>query len=439
MAARRRRILRAAARGRALKFCMVTTFYPPHAFGGDGVFVWRLSNCLAAAGHTVEVIHCLDSYRAVGGQTLPAGWDNHPNITLHSLQSGVGTLSPLATYFTGRPHFKSTRLRELLADGKFDVIHFHNISLVGGPAILAYGDALKLYTLHEHWLVCPTHVLYKFNREPCVKPSCFACTVAHGRPPQLWRYSDLLKRSLMHVDSFIAPSRFTRQRHQDAGINRPMAHLPHGLDAAWTTPSTMSRAEAKVPERPYFLFVGRLEKLKGAHTLIPHFLNQRAADLLIIGQGSEEAQLRQLAGDSTHIHFAGWRQGDLLKAAYAHAIATVVPSLTYETFGLVMVESFSQGTPAIVHDLGALPELIDASDSGMIFRNEHELGIALQTLLHNSALRNRMGEAGRRAFEERWTQERHLEGYMELIDGLQVGRQNSPTVVGAREKIGCTQ
>ena len=405
---------------------MVTTFYPPHAFGGDGVFVWRLSNRLAAAGHTVEVVHCLDSYRAVGGQALPAGWDNHPNITLRSLHSGVGTLSPLATYFTGRPTFKTQQLRALLADGRFDVIHFHNISLVGGPAILAYGDALKLYTLHEHWLVCPTHVLYKFNREPCVKPTCFACTLAHGRPPQLWRYSGLLQRSLAHVDSFIAPSRFTLQRHREAGIDRPMAYLPHGLDATWAVPSGLSRAEAEVPERPYFLFVGRLEKLKGAHRLVPHFLNQSAADLLIIGQGSEEPALRRLAAASPHIHFGGWRQGEMLKAASAHAVATVVPSLTYETFGLVVVESLSQGTPAIVHDLGALPELIDASGGGLVFRNERELDAALEILLHDAALRERMSEAGRRAFDAQWTEERHLNGYMDLIYGLQASRQKSP-------------
>lgn len=404
---------------------MVTTFYPPHAFGGDGVVVWRLSNCLAAAGHTVEVVHCLDSYRAVGGHALPAGWDNHPNITLRSLHSGVGTLSPLATYLTGRPIFKTQQLRSLLADGCFDVIHFHNISLVGGPAILAYGDALKLYTLHEHWLVCPTHVLYKFNREPCVKPTCIACTLVHGRPPQLWRYSGLLQRSLTHVDSLIAPSRFTLRRHREAGIDRPMAYLPHGLDATWAVPSGLSRAEAKVPERPYFLFVGRLEKLKGAHRLVPHFLDQRATDLVIIGQGSEEPALRRLAGNSPHIHFAGWRQGEMLKAAYAHAVATVVPSLTYETFGLVVVESLSQGTPAIVHDLGGLPELIDASGGGLIYRHERELAAALETLLHEAALRGRMGEAGRRAFDAQWTEERHLTGYMDLIHGLKASRQHA--------------
>ena len=43
-----------------LKFCFCTTFYPPYNFGGDGIFVHQLSNELAARGHSVEVIHCID-------------------------------------------------------------------------------------------------------------------------------------------------------------------------------------------------------------------------------------------------------------------------------------------------------------------------------------------------------------------------------------------
>ena len=41
---------------RPLRFCMITTFYPPYAFGGDGLFVYRLANLLARRGHEVHVI-----------------------------------------------------------------------------------------------------------------------------------------------------------------------------------------------------------------------------------------------------------------------------------------------------------------------------------------------------------------------------------------------
>ena len=50
------------------------------------------------------------------------------------------------------------------AERGFDVINFHNISLVGGPGILEMGQALKLYMAHEHWLICPSHVLWRHQR-----------------------------------------------------------------------------------------------------------------------------------------------------------------------------------------------------------------------------------------------------------------------------------
>ena len=46
-----------------MRFCMVTTFFPPYHFGGDAVFVANLANLLAGAGHHVEVVHCVDSFR----------------------------------------------------------------------------------------------------------------------------------------------------------------------------------------------------------------------------------------------------------------------------------------------------------------------------------------------------------------------------------------
>jgi hypothetical protein len=46
----------------SLRICMVTTFYPPFNFGGDGITVRRLVNTLAERGHHVEVVHCVDAF-----------------------------------------------------------------------------------------------------------------------------------------------------------------------------------------------------------------------------------------------------------------------------------------------------------------------------------------------------------------------------------------
>src|SRR5947209_7940112 len=47
---------------RPLKFCMVTTFYPPYHFGGDAIGVQRLARGLVRRGHEVTVIHDVDAY-----------------------------------------------------------------------------------------------------------------------------------------------------------------------------------------------------------------------------------------------------------------------------------------------------------------------------------------------------------------------------------------
>ena len=272
---------------RPLRFCMITTFYPPYNFGGDGIFVHRLSNELARRGHQVDVIHCTDAYRFLARQEPTGTYDNHPNVTVHGLKSRFGFLSPLATQQTGFPFFKSGQIQRILEKG-FDVIHYHNISLVGGPKILEYGQGIKLYTMHEHWLVCPTHILFRFNRAPCMRPHCFLCNLTYKRPPQWWRYFGLLEAAVKHVDTFISPSHFTKDKHHQMGLNIPIVHLPNFVPPVELSSSTVEEAIGEALNEPYFLFVGRLEKLKGLQTLIPVFRHYQKAQLLIAGTGNDE-------------------------------------------------------------------------------------------------------------------------------------------------------
>ena len=209
-----------------LRFCMITSFYPPYNFGGDGIYVHRLSNELARRGNLVDVIHCVDAYN-FAAPPPSTGYRDHPNVTVHGLKSGLGMLSPLATQQTGFPLMKSRRIREILSKG-FDVIHYHNISLVGGPGVLAFGDAIKLYTMHDYWLICPTHGLFRFNRAPCARPTfCAACTLVYKRPPQLWRYFGLMESAIKNVDAFIAPSLTSQRKHEQLGLKGRIVHLPN--------------------------------------------------------------------------------------------------------------------------------------------------------------------------------------------------------------------
>src|SRR5437764_14273512 len=80
-----------------LKFCMVTTFFGAHSFGGDAAYVDRLSRALLRRGHEVHVFHCVDAFNAVRGDHPLRPYTPPPGLHLHSLESGYGTLSPLLT------------------------------------------------------------------------------------------------------------------------------------------------------------------------------------------------------------------------------------------------------------------------------------------------------------------------------------------------------
>jgi glycosyltransferase involved in cell wall biosynthesis len=406
---------------RPLRFCMITTFYPPYNFGGDGIFVHRLSNALARRGHQVDVIHCVDSYRLLARREPAKTDDDHPNVSVHRLKSPVGFLSPLATHQTGFPFFKAARIRNILKKG-FDVIHYHNISLVGGPKILEYGQGIKLYTMREYWLVCPTHVMFRFNRAACTHPHCFICSLIYKRPPQWWRYLGLLKKSVRHIDAFIAQSHFCEHLHHRMGLDIPTVYLPNFVPPSNRAVSRSEQRVSGVSQGPYLLFVGRLEKLKGLQTLIPVFHQYRKARLLIAGTGGYEARLRRLAEGSVNIHFLGFLSDQKLQALYRKAVALIVPSICFEIFGNVIIEAFRQQTPAIVRNMGGMPELIQESGGGLAYDTDKELVAAMDRLLMDPSYRCELGLRGYQTFQRQWTAEAHLERYLALINEIAEGR-----------------
>jgi glycosyltransferase involved in cell wall biosynthesis len=412
---------------------MVTTFYPPYHFGGDGVFAYRLAEALAARGHRVDVVHSVDAYRLAHPAEPEVAFDHHRNVKRYPLESARPRASALAAHQLGTPAGYAPRLRELLDGPGYDVIHYHNISLVGGPGVLRLGRAVKLYTAHEYWLVCPTHVLFAFDRQACTSRHCLACTLHSGRPPQLWRYTGLRERCLRHVDRLLVPSRFALERHRAEGLDVPMVHLPHFV------PEATEEGQAPcpgLPGRPFFLYVGRLEKLKGVQDLLALFAGYRQADLVVAGTGSYAPALREQARGLPHVTFLGPVHPSALGGLYARALAVLVPSLCYETFGLAAAEALAHGTPAVVRRIGALPEVIDQSGAGYSFRTLEECRQALERLRCQPGLRADLGRRGLLAARRYWSAEAHLDRYLGLVLSLVRSKNGGPGLPPVRPTAG---
>lgn len=389
---------------RSLKIAMLTTFYPPYSFGGDAVGVQRMARALIARGHEVTVIHDEDAYLSLGG--TPGHDSPSPDEpTRIGLRSRLGKLSNLITQQTGHPMVHGGRIREILDTGGFDIIWHNNASLVGGPGSMSMGAGLRIYEAHEHWLVCPMHVLWRYNQELCDARHCLKCTLSFRRPPQWWRWTGMLEKRARDIDLFIAKSEFSRSKHAEFGFDQDMTVLPYFL------PDIAQEGEVATTERPYFLFVGRLEKIKGLQDVFPVFDGPGETDLLILGDGDYRAELERLAAGNPRIKFLGRKPLDELNAYYRGARALIVPSVCYETFGIILIESFRLGTPVIARRLGPFPEIVERADAGALFDTRDDLVAAMDRVGTDPAERDRQSANARRAFMGIWHETPVLEAY----------------------------
>jgi glycosyltransferase involved in cell wall biosynthesis len=415
---------------RPLRFCMFSTFYPPYSYGGDGITLQRLCRALVRAGHEVTVVHDADAFLSLG-HPQPNAPPADDGVQVVTLRSSLGLLSVLLTYQFGQPVVHRADIESVLARGDFDVVHFHNASLVGGPGLfgLARGSA-TLYTAHEHWLICPTHVLWRHGRERCTGRECFRCTLNYGRPPQLWRSTGLLERSLEDVDTFIALSDFSRAKHHEFGFPREMEVLP---PIVFDADAEAIDAPAVSPHpRPYFFYAGRLERIKGLDDVLPLFREADApGDLLIAGTGSHESALRAIAGGSPRIHFLGHLPPERLAPLYRYAITHVAPSVCFETFGNTLVEAFRQRTPVIARNIGPFPEIVAQAGAGELFDDADGLRTSLRRFASDRAYRDRLGAAGRTAYEATWSEEAIVPRYLDIVERT-MARRRAPATPAAR-------
>ena len=399
---------------RKLRTCMITTFYPPYHAGGCGIHVYQLSNLLAQQGHQVEVIHCVDSFYMKQKEKRGGEYPHHKNVLVHSIKSGLGKLSPASNYLLGCPLFTAAKISRILDRG-FDVIHYHNISLFGGPYVLNLGKGIKLFTLHTYWLFCPTHYLWKFKREVCRKKECLACQLSYGLPPQLWRRTNLRDKMVAKIDSLIVPSQFMRDKQMEEGIKVRTTCIPYFVFTHEV--SNGDHWEKKLGKyKPFFLFVARIEPYKGAQVAVRAFRKKKGECwLLIVGSGSSMDSVRALAGTDPRIVFLGHVLRDELSWLYKNAIALVVPSVWPEMGNQAVLDAMSSGTPVIAAENGCLTELVRENSAGIMYRTEDKL-IAAWDTMENASLRSKYSLNARVAYNKHYTPQRFLEKYYQLIE-----------------------
>ncbi|MDF1543263.1 MAG: glycosyltransferase [Anaerosomatales bacterium] len=215
-------------------------------------------------------------------------------------------------------------------------------------------------------------------------------------------YKPFLRQLLQKVDLVIASSpNMVEHSPFLAEVAHKCRVVPFGIDVdAFAATPELERRAAELRQghdRPIILFVGRLIYYKGADVLVRAMAGVDA-DLVMIGSGPLEAELRERAAElkvDDRVTFLGGVPFDELKAWYHAADVFCLPSIARsEAFGLVQLEAHAAGTPVVSTDL----------TTGVPFANQHEetglvvppddpraLADALQALVEDEGLRERYG------------------------------------------------
>ena len=201
----------------------------------------------------------------------------------------------------------------------------------------------------------------------------------------------------------VAPSNFMRQQLITQGIAADAVVVkPHFLPS---DPGVGERRE------PIALFVGRLSAEKGIDTLLAAW-SQRTPHcvLKIIGDGPLRARVEQAASIGSNIEFLGPQAPNEVFSWLRRARFLIVPSMCFESFGRVVIEAYAAGTPVIAARIGALTELVEENETGLLFDagDATQLRDRINLLGTNEQLCRRLGAVARERYLRAYTVEHHV-------------------------------
>ena len=178
------------------------------------------------------------------------------------------------------------------------------------------------------------------------------------------------------------------------------------------------------------LFVGRLIRRKGVHTLLEAMvlLRERQVDasLTVAGDGPEMERLRAMAAErNLPVRFLGMISHAEIRALLRRSSVLCVPSTTAgaevpEALGLVLLEAQAMSIPAVATRNGGIPEAIEDGRTGLLVDQDapDQLADALATMIRDKALNRSFGEAARRRVCEHFDIARGYAAMEELYDDI---------------------
>jgi glycosyltransferase involved in cell wall biosynthesis len=350
--------------------------------GGEDTVVASERRLLETAGHEVETVdlHNPEGTWASSRELLLAPWN----------KSAADRVVSIARSFAA------------------EVVHVHNTWFALSPAVF---PALKeagfptVATVHNYRLACVNAMFYRDGGIctdclggtpwPGVRHACYrdsrlqsamvASTITVHRRRRTWARS---------IDVVIALTNFARQVLERSGVPAERIVVkPNTL--ADPGPRSTSPSQSDV-----FLFVGRLSEEKGLQDLVTAWeISSPPGRLILVGDGPLRVELTRQVGPNVELMGSLSHPETLRLMASARVL--VQPSRIFEGLPMVLVEAAAQGTPSVVPDHGALPDVV--GPGGWTFESGSVESLAAVLGRLTDAEVDRVGREARAVFVDRYS------------------------------------
>ena len=316
------------------------------------------------------------------------------NSELNSLSKMQKLLLPLSTVFNFRTY---REVRQLIKEEKIDVVHVHNTLNLVSPSVYYAAFSKKLpvvQTVHNFRLVCPGATFFRDGQicEECLKKG-LTCAVKHRcyRGSRLQTLACVISTWIHRMlgtygkINYICLTEFNKEKLLSLKQIKE--------EKVFVKPNFVPKAEKIVPygdRKNQFIYVGRLEKIKGIDVLLNAWklLGSDAPQLIICGKGP----LEEWAGNYIKeqklgsVQMMGHIPNEQVKTMIGQSKALILPTQVYEGFPMTIAEAFACGTPVIGSDLGNTGILIENGKNGLKFdhTSSEKLAQAIGEILNNS-------------------------------------------------------
>jgi glycosyltransferase involved in cell wall biosynthesis len=224
-----------------------------------------------------------------------------------------------------------------------------------------------------------------------------------------------------NVSVLIVMTPFGKEKLLQAGFREDqIAIVPNPVSIRDTVPEPS--------EGKYVAFAGRVNPEKGVDVFLAAAARMPDIPFKIAGDGTVLSEMKARATDN--VEFLGRLGFDDLLAFYRRSRVLVVPSLWFESFGMVVVEAMALGVPVVASRIGGLPYVVDDGVTGSLFEpgNPDDLVRQVRRLWDDPQLCNRMGRAGQQKVMREYTEDAYFHNLMVVYQTAIQRSQNGATI-----------